>query len=362
MKQLKPISAGLKAAFLFALMLLPQVIEAQQYFNYTPKGDVIVCFRRPSNPSYDVVADFSNVLSFVRLPVGSVTNINVYTPNNLKDAYTNLTSIQWSVLATFPLTSVWSNYPPATIWFTVPRSDPATQTTPPARTSKNFNSTIRTPILSAGGYGGGGAVYVSSHVDAGSTNSDNDFQVVLEPVAGNDPEGLFTTYVYSGIVEDPSDDTIADFGGQLGFSVENTTGAPFSSAVVSDFYQSVPAEVGSVDPISGTTNGNAVYLGYFTMNTDGTMSFTRQTNSVTTPPSPPPPPVLSITRSGITSTISFTTTNGATYTLLYTNSAGIKQPESTWPTNTTTVTGDGTTKSFNDTTTDPNRVYGVSAH
>ena len=122
MKQLKLVRAGLKAAFLFALMLLPQVTEAQQFFNYTQKGDALVCFRRPSNQSYDVVADFSNVLTFVNLSVGSVTNINVYSTNNLKDAYTNLAGIQWSVLATFPLSSKWSNYPPDTIWFTLPRN------------------------------------------------------------------------------------------------------------------------------------------------------------------------------------------------------------------------------------------------
>lgn len=353
MKRFKLIRAGLKGAFLFALMLLPQLTDAQA-FNYNQKGDVLLCFRRPTNPSYEMVVDFSNVLSFVSLPVGSVTNINVYSKNNLTDAFgSGYTNVQWSVLSTFVGSTAWSNYAAATLWFTVPRSDPGTQTTPPPRQSSGFNSPIRQDIIGIGI----NANAISSAL--GSTNSDNYFQLVLEPVGPNDPSQNYASDTYSVQVEDPTDGTVADFKKQLSFSVENVTPAPFSSAVVSDFYQSVIG--GAKDPTTGVTNGNSTYLGYFTLNTDGTMTFTRQ-SSTTTTPLPPPPPVLSITRSGNTSTISFGTTNGATYTLLFTNVTGLKSPISTWSSNATSITGNGATNSFMDSTTDPNRIYGVSAH
>jgi len=124
--------------------------------------------------------------------------------------------------------------------------------------------------------------------------------------------------------------------------------------VVSDLYQSVPT--GSTDPNSGKTTGAAYYVGYFTLNPDGTMTFTRASAAS------PTQPVLTISRAGTTSTISLATANGTTYTLFYTNSSGLTQPVSTWPSSPTTLSGDGTTKSFSDTTSDPDRVYRVGAH
>lgn len=352
MKRFKLARVSLKSALLFALMLLPEITNAQ-YFPYTTYGDTLACFRRPSNPSYEMIVDISNILKYVQLPVGTVTNINYYSTNQLKDAFSTFPDIQWSVLATFQGSIAWSNYPAYTVWFTLPRSSPGTPTTPPARQSTSFNTPIRSGILAVGS----GANQISTAL--GTTNSDNNTQLVLEPVGPNDPSQLYTQYTYSTHVEDPSDATVADFGGQLSFSVENNTGAPFSSAVVSDFYQSVPT--GKVDPTTGLTTGNSTYLGFFTMNPNGTMTFTRQSSSVTNSP-PPPPPVLSVTRSGTTSTISFGTTNGATYTLYFTNSGGLKQPMSTWPSVSTNITGNGSMNSFQDITTDPNRFYRVGAH
>ena len=351
MKQSKLARVVLKCVFLFALMLLPEITNAQ-YFPYVTYGDTLACFRRPSNPSYETIVDISNILTYARLPVGTVTNINYYSTNQLKDAFTNFPSIQWSVLATFQGSVAWSNYPAYTIWFTLPRTDPGTPTTPPARQSTSGNTPIRSGILAVGS----GANQISTAL--ATTNSDNNTQLVLEPVGANDPSQLYTQYTYSTHVEDPSDSTVANFGGQLSFSVENITGAPFTSAVVSDFYQSVPT--GKVDPTTGLSTGSATYLGYFTLNPNGTMTFTRQSSAVTN--SPPPPPTLTITRSGTTSTISFGTTNGATYTLYFTNSAGLKQPMSTWPSVSPSVSGNGSVNSFQDITTDPNRFYRVGAH
>jgi hypothetical protein len=163
---------------------------------------------------------------------------------------------------------------------------------------------------------------------------------------------------YTTSVEDTGTPSDGDFNGYLPSTAENTTGASFTSPIVSDLYQVVPS--GYTDPNSGTTSGNAYYVGYFTMNVNGTMTFTRAPIVV---PQPPAPQIVSISRLGTTSTVFFTTTNGTfTYTLYYTNSAGLTTSVTNWPASPTTLTGDGSTDHLSDTTTDANRFYRVGAH
>jgi hypothetical protein len=106
-----------------------------------------------------------------------------------------------------------------------------------------------------------------------------------------------------------------------------------------------------------TQGGATKLLGSFSLATNGVVTFTPGM----APSQPPPPPVLSIARSGSITTISFGSTNGATYTLHYTNSYGLNSSVSTWPVSPSTVTGDGSMKSFTDTSTDADRFYRVSA-
>ena len=359
MKHLNLLRAGLKGAFLFALMVLPQLTNAQEFFTYH-KGDVLVGFRRPSNPTYEVVGDLSNILSLVKLSVGSVTNITVYSTNNLNDAFgaSEYTNLQWSVLATFQGSTAWSNYPANTVWFTVPRTVPSTQTTPPPRAGFP-NSGIENDIYSIGL----NAPTISSGFYSG-TNSDNNFQTILEPVDNNDPGNNYEADTYSYFVAEQVlsasyGDAESDFAGAISFGVENVTPAPFTSAQVSDFYQLVPN--GKVDPTTTLTTGNATYLGYFTLNPNGAMTFTRQSSSGGGS-NPPPPSTLTITRVNGTNTINFTTTNGATYTLYFTNSTGLTQPIHTWPSVSTNVTGNGSINSFIDVTSDTNRFYIIGGH
>jgi hypothetical protein len=82
------------------------------------------------------------------------------------------------------------------------------------------------------------------------------------------------------------------------------------------------------------------------------MNFIRQASN-------PPSPVLSIVRSGNTSTISFSSANGSIYTLHYTNVAGLAAPSPSWPSLPSTISGDGNNKYFIDTTSDAERVYRV---
>ena len=189
------------------------------------------------------------------------------------------------------------------------------------------------------------------------TNADNNSVLVREPASD---DGTSTTL--NDYISDQSTPSLGDFGGAtLDFSVECTNPASFTSPTRSDFYQSCPNSGGTTytDPITGQTTGNCYFVGYFLMNPNGTMTFTR---AQTTTSGPPPAPVLSIHRSGNTSTISFNTTNGANYTLVCTNTSGLSTPRGTWPTVGSPITGNGSPANLTDTTTDPRRVYSVIAH
>ena len=104
-------------------------------------------------------------------------------------------------------------------------------------------------------------------------------------------------------------------------------------------------------------SGGITLLGSLSLAANGVVTFTKATTTT-----PPPPPLLSITRSGLVSSVSFLSTNGATYTLFFTNHIGLSAPVTNWPAMPGTITGDGSTKSFQDTTADSDRFYRVGAH
>ncbi len=109
---------------------------------------------------------------------------------------------------------------------------------------------------------------------------------------------------------------------------------------------------------SSPTNTTATLAGTFTLGSDGSFTFTP---AVASTPVPPPAPELSLQRAGASYAISFGSTNGATYSLYYTNIAGITRPTTNWAVSSTVLTGNGATMTFTNTSTDPNRVYRVLA-
>ena len=67
------------------------------------------------------------------------------------------------------------------------------------------------------------------------------------------------------------------------------------------------------------TTGKVSYIGFFSFNTDGTMTFTRSTTA----------PRLTFTQTAGVNSISFTSLPGVHYTLYETNAAGLATPRST---------------------------------
>ncbi len=372
LKKLKQLS--LKITLFTAVSLVSaEAAKAQTYFPTFVNGDVVAGFRKTGQfaENNEMVVRLGNITNFLSLSVGTtipITNYSITQITNL--CPDNLENLQWSVFATFPTVGVldgaWvtpvGSFPSRSCWFTVPRTDFNTQTVAPIRQSPSIQGTLRGKILSVST----GASTIEQ--DLSATNQFSNIFVATEPVA-------FPDYILTTFIGDAIDPTFGDFGGgTLTFGVENTTPSPFSSPQRCDFYQCCSAGAGLKDPITGTTNGPAYFVGYFTLNTDGTMSFTRAAAS-TGGGTPPPRPVLSIMTlvasgggggggggSQVTSTISFGTTNGATYTLYFTNATGLTTPVTNWPSMPSTITGDGSMHAFTNSSGDPSRFYSVGAH
>lgn len=349
------------------LSLLCADAGAQTYFTTSGFGDLIAGFRKngaaPENN--ELVVNLGNITNLLKLAIGATTNFSNYSKVQITNMCPdNLANLQWSVFSAFqrrggisesPWVTPAGTIPPETIWQTLPRTDVNTKSTSPNRYSYNGQGNLRQRVLSVGT----GAAQISQALN--TTNQFNNSLLVTEPVSFDSGQNTI-----SYLISDPTDATIGNFGG-FTFNIENTTPDPFDSPARSDLYQFCPTSF--VDPFSGLTNGAAYYVGYFTLNTDGTMSFTRDT-STNSIPNPPPPPVLSISTAisqggggpQVDSTISFSTTNGATYTLYYTNASGLTAPVTNWPSITTPIAGDGLMHSFTNSSTDLNRFYSIGAH
>jgi hypothetical protein len=343
-----------------ALAIFASPAAKAQFFEYSG-GEVLAGFRKTGahQGNYELVVNLGNVTNFLALAPGSSLAITAFSPTQLADAFPDsFEDLQWSAFCSLAGVAPWptplGSFPASTLWYTLARSDPNLQSQPEERLVNGIQASVQPYILGIGG----NAVLISQAL--GTTNTDNNSALVRESVLGNSDKDLT-----SGI-GDGNNSAIGDFGGQfLTFSVENTTPEPFAAPVRSDFYQSVPASIGGrepatyTDPITKLTNGPAYFMGYFQLNPDGTMSFTRaSTNAVVTPP---PAPQLAVSRSGGSSTISFATFKGATYTLCFTNAAGLSSPTATWPSLPGQLTGTGTSLSFQDAAADANRFYRVKA-
>ena len=261
---------------LAGLMVLPELANAQ-YLSYNQSGDVLAGFRKTGayQTPFNLVADFGSVTNFMLYSPGATVPMSNLTATALTSAFTNFNNLQWSVFASVPgsggitgTNPVWKsslgNYPPGSLWFTLPSTNVAIQTKPPLREGK----TPQVDVVSAMNPVGSGAAIISGNL--GATNADNNSVLVVEPVV------TYTADAYTTFVSD-SVTGAGDFGSAgtpLAYDVENTTPSTFSTAQRSDFYQVCPYNL--VDPITHSTNATQPYfIGYFILNPSGKMTFTR---------------------------------------------------------------------------------------
>jgi len=317
---------------------LVQSVQAQPFI-YTGR-DLLVGFRKLGSfaTSYEMVSDIGQASSYSSLAPGTKVAITKFTLDQLTASFGDLNDLTWAVSGDVRGGDGGdTNVPVNTLWVTNPRTDPLVQSGPYTRLS-SFGAA---PVISAITSIGANAANYSGSVSAGPYNTSTAVQI-----PANNPLALSPQMGPNG-----------DYQGSFQADVENTTPDSFTSLVRSDLYELRPT--GKVDPHTGLTSGPGAYLGYFELDPDGTFSFTAAGGG--TPP-PPPPPVLSITRTNTLLTVSFTTTNGATYTLHYNASLTTGVPFTNWPTLGSPVTGNGSLMSMQDTVSGSARFYRMEAH
>ena len=330
--------------------LLLQAASAQT-FTYN-NNDLGLGFRKTGafQENYEVVVDIGQASNYFGAALGTTLTVTNFSASQLTPStFANLNNLSWSVFGYYSGSGFGASYPSSvafTLWVTVPRANSALRGTDATRLTRGEQASVRSPINSIFA----NASYVAN--DLGASSQYNTATFVRESIA-NYPLHLLSIWMES--IVDATVGTLNDAWPEG--NLEITTPGNFTTAVRSDLYEVRPLFDASgnpvVDPHTGTS-GLAWYIGYFQFNPDGTMTFTRQAATTT-----PAAVALSIARTNNVSTISFGSSSSVTYTLSFTNSAGSGAPVSTWPSLPGTIVGDGTTKFFQDTTTDPMRFYRV---
>lgn len=276
------------AKMAFLTVLLPSLANAQ-YFTDTSAGDVDAGFRKTGSfqEQYEMVAYLGNITNFMGQAIGTTITISNYSTIQLTNMCPdNFGNLQWSVFASFDdnLTNYWGNYsnlpavpwPHETCWYTLARTN-GVQTTAPARlSSANEGTGLQDEII---GVSGGANDLSQRLAPTGNTNINNNSTVILEPTSADASPNLSDNL--SAHIGDPDNNAFGDFGdGAINYNVENTTPNTFSSPVISDFYVNVPYHANGlgtqIDPLTGSSvQGPADYIGYFTLNPNGSMTFTR---------------------------------------------------------------------------------------
>jgi hypothetical protein len=288
-------------------------------------GDVMLCFRKNGGAN-DLVVDVGSVTNYINLAANQRYVITNYTGVQLGYVGTNAAS--WSAF-----TYLDDN----TIFMSKARSSLNTQTSPwVAQTAAaqgllyNNISTIPPGAYDNRNYKPQNTIRAVVEVDSSEAN------------LSSYPDGQS----YHSTI-DPGSAGDFTFGGTFAGNPEITTAANFTTAgavVRSDFYQIPPSDSG----------GAVQFLGYFEFSTNGVMTYVAYPSSGTITA----PTIISITRTGTTNTITFTTGPTGTYTLLGTNI--LTAPKATWPP-ISSVAGNNAQQSLTDVNTNGTGFYMISA-
>lgn len=321
------------------LLLLARDIRATTVFAYAPR-DMILTFRQ-AGALNDLEVDIGQVSTYSNAAVGTTNPVSQYTTAQFANAFSSVDSLSWSIAAFVPFNGdgISSSIPNSTLWVTAPRifgpSKPAAAVVEESAYAQGSVADKMNSIAAE-------AVFYSGETP---TNANaNAPGLILIPVGSGFEAGYFLG-------------ANGNYGNYFWDNVENTTPATFDTDGLpsrSDLYQ--------LYPDSTKTKPAGTYLGYFELETNGSMVFVRQNAPSTVPPAPVATAAVSVANNVATAAISFATSPGATYTLYYTNSAGLTAPVNTWPSVSTNIIGDGTIQSFQQVSTDTDRYYIIGAH
>lgn len=296
-------------------------------FNYTTQAlppDLMVGLRQTGG-AQEIVLNLGPVSRFYNALPGTNIAIIEFNSAQLTSAFSSLDAVGFAAFAALK-TDTDPDRPIQTLWVTRKRAIIDEQSVPWNRQVSGGLSGAASKIA---GVGEKTAVYSSAR-PAGPNNTAT---AVVIPAGGSTSYGAFLGN--------------GNFGSFQG-KVDNIAPADFTGSgnvLRSDFYE---VRVGS---------GESQYLGYFEFTSAGRLSF----NSAGGVTSAPVPNITSISRSGDTTTVSFTTVAGAQYTLLSPGAAGLTVPLGTWTQIGITVAGTGGEVSLADISARVNEFYVVQA-
>jgi hypothetical protein len=300
--------------------------------------DLMLVFRKTGfDGSFDVgqsvfEVDIGQASIYYGATPGTHIPITAYSAGTqLTNLFDDLDDFSWSISGCVP------NYgdsgdpskPITTLWLTDPRAVPSTPNTSWSRQGTYTQGAAGAHIESILA---GALTYAAT-----ATNSqDNTSTALAIPYGSGYNANSYLT-------------AVGNFGGTFPGDVENTTLPTFTTdglPSISDFYELQPG------------SGQGTYLGYFELSTNGGLTFYAGPLSVSYPA-----PTLSVSTvgSGNVNILFLSTANG-TYTLYYTNAAGLTSPVSTWATVGTNIIGDGTVKSFQQTIGAAGAYYMIGVH
>jgi hypothetical protein len=283
-------------------------------------GDVLICFRKEN----DMVVDAGQISTLTNATPNQRIPITGYTGTQLGDVGTN--GVSWSAFT-------WLS--DNTLFVTKARTSVSYQTAPwQAKSSSAQHLTVgRMASIPPGALD---ELNLLVYPDSTST------AVIEEDSSAGNPNYVNGVSYHDALA--------GAYGGQFNGTFvgnpENTTLNTFTisgKVVRSDFYQMTP------------TGGYALgkWLGYFELSTNGAMTYVAYPSTT--------PVIVSINRSGSTTTITYTTGLYGTYTLRGTNSLTSGTAMTDWPAITTLTSGDTAAHTITDTTTDNIRFYTITA-
>jgi hypothetical protein len=302
-------------------------------YNY---GDLMIGFRQSAGGTYDLVIDAGPAANYTNLTAGTKITITALTGALLNDAFSTTNDLSWSAFGAFD-----GNYPDGTqdgtLFMTRARADLNTQSTPWGRQKTTQDDLTGSQIDGVGV----GAVDIGGDLPVNSDNTSNAL-VELESWNTDGGKASYRSELFGF-------GSVANWAGKFQGVPEQTTSDTFTDdgqPVRADLYWMVHYE-------STISHPPAAYLGYFEFNTNGVLTFTAAASS------PTQPRVVSVTRTGTTTTVYFTTGPSGTYSLLGTNN--LTAPRATWPVVGSPVSGNGLTNSISDVTADGSRFYLIQA-
>ncbi len=303
------------------------VVQAAPFlYQYTNNPPDILLGIRQAGGSSELVVNLGSAARFYSAAPGSTVSISEFTPAQLTATVAGLDGVGVAVFgaarnAGDPLR------PAQTLWVTAPRADAAVVADPWVRQS-------------AFGLGGTAAKITSVGSGIASYSSLNAPGALNTPSAVVTPAGYQNGYgAYLGA---------GNFKGTFQGNIEGVTPSDFATSATPlrlDFFEIRP----------GT--GDALALGWFDFKPNGTLTFTAAGGATQPAPSPA---ITGITRSGSTTSVTFTTVSTAQYTLLRAP-AGLDGAPAAWSAVGSPAAGTGNAVTLTDTNDSAAAFYAVRA-